>query len=72
MIDIWELAEYNTYQANQRRKVMAKKKQKQTTQNNLVAKHARAFNKAAVHKDRKKAQKKGYRKHKNTAYPIAA
>ena len=32
--------------------------------NNLVAKHARKYNKAAVHKDRKKAQKKGDRKHK--------
>ena len=27
---------------------------------NLVAKHARSFNKAAVHKDRKKAMKRGY------------
>lgn len=51
---------------------MAKKKQKKTTQNNLVAKHARTFNKAAVHKDRKKAQKKGYRKHKSNSYPVAA
>ena len=32
--------------------------------NNLVAKHARKFNKAHVHIDRKKAEKKGYRKHK--------
>ena len=32
--------------------------------NNLVAKHARKYNKAAVHKDRKKAMKKGERKHK--------
>ena len=32
--------------------------------NNLVAKHARKFNKAHVHKDRKKAQKRGDRKHK--------
>ena len=32
--------------------------------NNLVAKHARKFNKAVVMKDRKKAQKKGDRKHK--------
>lgn len=31
---------------------------------NPVAKHARKFNKAAVHTDRKKAQKKGYVKHK--------
>ena len=27
---------------------------------NPVAKHARSFNKAAVHKDRKKAMKRGY------------
>lgn len=32
--------------------------------NNLVAKHARTYNKAHVHKDRKKASKRGYRKHK--------
>lgn len=32
--------------------------------NNLVAKHARKFNKAAVHVDRKKAMKRGKRKHK--------
>ncbi len=32
--------------------------------NNPVAKHARKYNKAAVHKDRKKAMKKGDRKHK--------
>ena len=31
---------------------------------NPVAKHARKFNKAAVHTDKKKAQKKGYVKHK--------
>ena len=36
--------------------------------NNLVAKHARKYNKAAVHKDRKKAQKKGDRKHKGKQY----
>lgn len=33
-------------------------------ENNFVAKNARKFNKAAVYKDRKKAEKKGYRKHK--------
>lgn len=33
--------------------------------NNLVAKHARTFNKAHVHKDRKKAAKRGHSKHKN-------
>jgi hypothetical protein len=32
--------------------------------NNLVAKHARKFNKAAVHRDRKRAAKRGYVKHK--------
>jgi cytochrome c-type biogenesis protein CcmE len=31
---------------------------------NLVAKHARTYNKAHVFKDRKKASKRGYRKHK--------
>lgn len=33
-------------------------------QRNPVAKHARTFNKAHVHKDKKKAFKKGYNKHK--------
>lgn len=32
--------------------------------NNPVAKHCRTYNKATVQKDRKKASKKGYRKHK--------
>jgi len=32
--------------------------------NNPVARHARAFNKAAVQVDRKKAARRGYRKHK--------
>jgi len=32
--------------------------------NNPVAKYARKYNKCAVHKDRKKAHKKGERKHK--------
>ena len=31
---------------------------------NLVAKHARQFNKAAVMRDRKKDMKRGVRKHK--------
>ena len=34
------------------------------TQRNPVARHCRQFNKAAVQKDRKKAAKRGYRKHK--------
>jgi len=33
--------------------------------NNPVAKYARKYNKSAVHIDRKKATKKGYRKHKD-------
>lgn len=32
--------------------------------NNLVAKHARTYNKAVTMIDRKKATKKGHRKHK--------
>ncbi len=32
---------------------------------NLVAKHARTFNKATVHRDKKKSAKRGYEKHKN-------
>lgn len=38
--------------------------QKKTESTNPVAKHAHKFNKAAVHTDKKKAQKKGYVKHK--------
>lgn len=37
-------------------------------QQNLVAKHSRQFNKAHVFTDRKKASKRGYRKHKGSAY----
>ena len=36
--------------------------------NNLVAKHARTYNKSHVMKDRKKAKKKGYQKHKGKMY----
>lgn len=32
--------------------------------NNIVAKHARTYNKATVMEDRKKQMKKGYTKHK--------
>ena len=32
---------------------------------NLTAKHARSFNKSAVHVNRKKAIKAGYQKHKD-------
>lgn len=37
---------------------------KKHTVNNLVAKHARKYNKAATMKDRKKAHKRGYMKHR--------
>ena len=33
--------------------------------NNPVAKNCNKFNKPATHKDRKKAIKRGYKKHKN-------
>ncbi len=39
---------------------------------NFVAKHARKYNKAAVFKDRKKALKRGARKHKKQRYSLAA
>jgi len=32
--------------------------------NNPVAKHSRKFNRAATHRDRKRAAKRGMRKHK--------
>ena len=32
--------------------------------NNLVAKHARKYNKSVIFKDRKKDSKRGYNKHK--------
>lgn len=35
-------------------------------QSNPVAKYARDFNVAAVHRDRKKDNRKGYRKHKGS------
>jgi hypothetical protein len=34
---------------------------------NPVAKHQRAFNKARIYKDRRKAVKRGYKKHKKDA-----
>jgi len=37
---------------------------------NLVAKHARTFNKAAVHVDRKKAARKGKVKHKGSPHEV--
>ena len=37
---------------------------------NLVAKHARKFNKAAKHVDRKKALKRGYAKHDSSSEPL--
>jgi hypothetical protein len=36
------------------------------TTRNPVAKHARQFNKAAVHVDRRAAAKRGYTKHRKT------
>jgi hypothetical protein len=35
---------------------------------NFVAKHCRSFNLATVQTDRKKATKRGYRKHRSKAY----
>ena len=43
---------------------MKKQKPNAPARRNLVAKHARTFNKAATHSDRKKAAKRGHRKHK--------
>jgi len=48
------------------------KQKKISMPTNLVAKHAKKFNKAAVHQDRKKSLKKGYRKHRGEAYSQAA
>ncbi len=39
---------------------------------NFVAKNARKFNKSAVFKDRKKAVKRGDRKHKKQTYSLVA
>ena len=39
-----------------------------TRTNNLVAKHVRKFNKAAVHADRKKQARRGIIKHKGKLY----
>lgn len=40
-------------------------KKKPAVENNLVAKHARTFNKATVQRDRKKDEKRGKMKYKN-------
>ncbi|MEO0442658.1 MAG: hypothetical protein AAFZ92_02815 [Pseudomonadota bacterium] len=45
---------------------------KRSASNNPVAKYARRFNKAAVHKDRKKALKRGQTKHKKQVYQAVA
>lgn len=37
---------------------------KRTTKTNPVAKYSRRFNRATVQRDRKKAEKRGYQKHK--------
>ena len=42
---------------------------KKTTRN-LVAKHARTFNKAGPHADRKKAARRGKVKHKGSQYEV--
>jgi len=49
---------------------MRKKKQtpQSTPDRNLVAKHARTFNKAHVFVDRKRQSRVGYRKHKQQGY----
>ena len=39
--------------------------------NNLVAKHARKFNKTNIMEDRKKKLKKGYTKHKGAQLPCS-
>jgi hypothetical protein len=41
-----------------------------TRTNNLVAKHARKFNKAAVHVDQKKQARRGHIKHKGKHYVV--
>ena len=37
---------------------------------NFVAKHARTFNKAGLHADRKKAARRGKVKHKGSLYEV--
>lgn len=43
---------------------MSHKRRQEDKRRNLVAKHARTYNKAHVEADRKQRQKRGYRKHK--------
>ena len=45
---------------------------KKPKRKNLVAKHAATFNSSVVHLDKKRAKKKGYRKHKGQEYSQAA
>lgn len=47
---------------------MSKNRKNTVAINNLVAKHAHDFNKAAVHKCRKKEMKRGNQKHKGRFY----
>ena len=47
---------------------MKMKMTKAPSVNNFVAKHAREFNVAAVHVDKKKRDKSGWRKHKDENY----
>ena len=53
---------------------MSKKQSKQEKQkgaNNIVAKYAHQFNRSSVFVDRKKAQKRGERKHKQRSFLAA-
>ena len=43
-----------------------------SSNNNLVAKYARRFNRSVVFKDKKRAIKRGETKHKHQAHQIAA
>jgi len=49
---------------NMRPRKRPRKGRGKMNRNNLVAKHARTYNKAHVMVDRKKAAKRGYRKHR--------
>ncbi|MDB4311808.1 hypothetical protein N9937_00095 [bacterium] len=42
----------------------SKRRKGKAMQRNLVAKHARQFNKASIQKDKKRSAKAGYQKHK--------
>ena len=62
-LEAWE-QRHGRKNVNMRPRKRPRKGRGKMNRNNLVAKHARTYNKAHVMVDRKKAAKRGYRKHR--------